>query len=244
MQLFALLATVPFIAAFPAATPISPALDAPGFLDPTTLKFHGDGAGQKRSPCPMLNAAANYEVLPYDGKCITADHIKKLVNKLSLGSLFAALFSKAVAKVAGERKKIDAAHADDCIDLDDLRWHGMEHDLSMSKFDVEIGKQEQHPDDQLPSAELVDKMIEFCRSFARKSGDKSADLPESEFLIDPNMLGAWHGERKRIEVTRGHKPDTGVLVTVQGAGEAGMMITLWQKWQDACKQRPRLSAER
>jgi len=234
MKLFSLLAIIPLAAAVPApegetppAFQLSPALVAEGYLDPTTLKRKGDGTGQSRGPCPMLNTAANYEILPYDGKCIRSEHINALITKLGLNTHLASLLAGAVPKIAGQRKALEPNHPSDCIDLEDLRWHGLEHDLSMSRWDVDLPTQK--PNDQYPDAKLVDKLILHCRNFAKQRGDKGVDqLKNTEFMIDAEMLGAWHHERARLEKERGHRdPDTGLKPTVTGAGEAGMVLTLF-----------------
>jgi len=235
MKLFSLLVIIPLAAAVPApeggdaspAVQLSPALVAEGYLDPTTLQRKGDGTGHSRGPCPMLNTAANYGILPYDGKCIRSEHINALITKLGLNTHLASLLAKVVPKIAGQRKALEPNHASDCIDLEDLRWHGLEHDLSMSRWDVDLPTQK--PNDQYPDGKLVTKLVEYCRKFAKQRGDQGVDqLKNTQFMIDAEMLGAWHHERVRLEKERGHRaPDTGLKTTMTGAGEAGMVLTLF-----------------
>jgi len=233
MKLFSLLVIIPLAAAVPApdgdapTVQLSPALVAESYLNPTTLKRQGDGTGQSRGPCPMLNTAANYDILPYNGRCIRSEHINALITKLGLNTYLAGFLAKVIPKIAAQRKAIEPNHATDCIDLEDLRWHGLEHDLSMSRWDVDLPVQK--PNDQYPDPVLVTKLIDHCRKVAKDRGDKGVDqLKNENFMIDAQMLGSWHHERINLEKEHGHRaPDTGVKPTLTGAGEAGMVLTLF-----------------
>jgi len=206
---------------------LSAALKAPGYLDTATLKFIGDGKGQSRGPCPFLNAAANYGVLPYSGKKIHPEHIQNLIIKMSLGSTLGNFLGKLVPQVAELARKADPNHPTDTINLEDLRWHGLvEHDLSMAHWDVELPTQK--PNDQYVDPALVEKLIKFSRDYAKKDGATDADtLSDEDFKITGPMLGAWHHERIRLEKERGHRtPDTSFKTTMGGAAEATAIVTI------------------
>jgi len=230
MHIFKLVALLPLAAAFPApdgsSVKLTPALEAPGYLDTATLKFIGDGKGEARAPCPFLNACANYGILPYSGKEIHPEHIQKLILKMSMPTATANFLAKAVARAAGNGRKADPNHSLEYMNLDDLRWHDIEHDGSISRWDVDLPTQK--PNDQFADPALVEKLIKFSREYAKKNGQEDADtLSDDDFKITGAMIGAWHHERIRLEAERGHRtPDTSFKTTVTAAGEATMVVNI------------------
>jgi len=199
-------------------------LNSLGPLDTTKLEYLGNGQDQIRGPCPFLNSAANYNLLPYSGKKIHPEHIEKLVDRAGFGSIAAKFLGKAVGFVVKNAKTHVPNHPDDYMNLDDLRWHGIAHDLCMAHWDVDLP--DQKPGDQAADPKLVDKMIQFCRENAKQNGQSGVDdIGDADFMITASMLGAWHHERVRLERERGHRePDTGLKTTFLGAGEALLVL--------------------
>lgn len=99
----------------------------PPFLDPRP--------GDVRSPCPGLNALANHDICPRDGKGYT---IPLLIDCLKKGMNMGADFSLFVG-AAGIRSNPNFLSLE--FDLDQLDHHDMviEHDASLSRADVSTG---------------------------------------------------------------------------------------------------------
>lgn len=87
-----------------------------------------------RSPCPAINALANHNLLPHNGKGITkAMAVEALTKAVHLDSHIATIF--AAGGVAA-----NPDHSAHSFDLDHVDKHGyIEHDVSLSRDDVAFG---------------------------------------------------------------------------------------------------------
>jgi hypothetical protein len=87
-----------------------------------------------RSPCPMLNALANHNILPRSGKGITKElAVNTLSRAINLDSKIGSVFA-AVALTA------NPDHTAHFFDLDQVTKHGLiEHDVSLSRNDATLG---------------------------------------------------------------------------------------------------------
>src|SRR5689334_2633593 len=48
-------------------------------------EYHPAGAGDLRSPCPVLNALANHGIISRDGRNITASQLKDALKHIGVG---------------------------------------------------------------------------------------------------------------------------------------------------------------
>lgn len=97
--------------------------------------FLGARPGDKRSPCPGLNAAANHDICPRDGKGYTIPILTDCLQKsLNMGADFS-LFVGAAG--IGSNPNILSLE----FDLDQLDHHDIviEHDASLSRADASTG---------------------------------------------------------------------------------------------------------
>ncbi|KAK5164251.1 uncharacterized protein LTR77_009945 [Saxophila tyrrhenica] len=109
---------------------------APAPKDDLRFKnFHPPGSGDVRSPCPGLNALANHNFIPHDGKNNT---IPVLLKGLAEGLNMGADFTVAVGG-AGLLSSNDPLSGG--FDLNDLDEHSfpIEHDASLSRQDFYFG---------------------------------------------------------------------------------------------------------
>jgi len=181
---------------------LSPALKDLGRIDlkKPMYKYLGNGKGQSRCGCPWLNVAANYGLLPYDGKNIHFETMRLVAYK---GGFVDKLFSfplgnmgKIVQKIHDDDVKAGKPnpHPLDRIDLWELGIHGpIEHDFSFSRWDVNLPDQD--PNDRAVNPELVEQML------AKYS--KHAD----GCYLDQDGLTQWRQDRREMEKKRNKRPD-------------------------------------
>ncbi|KAJ7481266.1 Chloroperoxidase [Mycena galericulata] len=107
--------------------------------------------GDKRSPCPALNALANHGILPRDGQNIKfADldhHVRDTYNFAPTFPTFTALF---VAQY------LNKDYNTDTCDLAEIGLHnaGIEHDASLLRQDVKF-----EPDQGAPYLPFIDELL-------------------------------------------------------------------------------------
>ncbi|KAJ7190104.1 Chloroperoxidase [Mycena pura] len=107
--------------------------------------------GDKRSPCPALNALANHGILPRDGRNIKfADlnqHVRDTFNFAPTFPTFTALF---VARY------LNKDYNKDTCDLAEIGLHnkGIEHDASLLRQDVKFD-----PDQGAPYLPFIDELL-------------------------------------------------------------------------------------
>ncbi|KAJ4982758.1 chloroperoxidase-like protein [Stagonosporopsis vannaccii] len=103
--------------------------------DPRFKNFKPAGSGDARSPCPGLNALANHNFIPHNGK---GNSIPILLKGLAEGLNMGADFTVAIGG-AGLLSSPDPLGGS--FDLDDLNMHNfpIEHDASMSRQDAALG---------------------------------------------------------------------------------------------------------
>jgi len=213
--------TVSFCAATSAPLVYSAALqNEEGPLDVAPHRRLGNGHDKSRSPCPFLNTAANHGILPYDGKNIRVEVFRRLLNKAGAPSLLTKVLGDQILKVAQLNADKDPNHPTDAIDLADLIPHGLiEHDLSMSRLDVITPQQ----GDNFSTSSLMDRMLKFIFKFETDAGNPAAD-PMSNILTTTG-IGAWHNERRRIEVEeRKHTPDESLKTQFLCSGECFFLL--------------------
>ncbi|KAJ8116394.1 heme-thiolate peroxidase [Boeremia exigua] len=97
--------------------------------------FRPAGFGDVRSPCPGLNALANHNFIPHNGKGNT---IPILIRGLAEGMNMGADFT---AAIGGAGLLASPNPLGGSFDLDDLNMHNfpIEHDASMSRQDAALG---------------------------------------------------------------------------------------------------------
>ncbi|KAF2022318.1 Cloroperoxidase [Aaosphaeria arxii CBS 175.79] len=94
--------------------------------------WHPPAYGDVRSPCPALNALANHNILPHDGKNLTVPiFVKALTEALN--------FSVEVATIVSSAALQTVPQGSTTLNLDDLSKHNIiEHDGSLSRQDFNI----------------------------------------------------------------------------------------------------------
>ncbi|XPS91099.1 hypothetical protein M3J09_000522 [Ascochyta lentis] len=103
--------------------------------DPRFTNFKPAGSGDVRSPCPGLNALANHNFIPHNGKGNTIPVlIKGLAEGLNMGADF-------TVAIGGAGLLASPNPLGGSFDLDDLNMHNfpIEHDASMSRQDAALG---------------------------------------------------------------------------------------------------------
>ncbi|KAJ7282306.1 Chloroperoxidase [Mycena rebaudengoi] len=119
--------------------------------------------GDKRSPCPALNALANHGILPRDGRNIKfADmdhHVRDTFNFAPTFCTFTALFAA---------RYLNKNYNTDTCDLAEIGLHnaGIEHDASLLRRDVRYD-----PDQGAPHLPFIDELL------ASASGKDAAGNP-------------------------------------------------------------------
>ncbi|KAF2131805.1 Cloroperoxidase [Dothidotthia symphoricarpi CBS 119687] len=103
--------------------------------DPRFTNFKPAGSGDVRSPCPGLNALANHNFIPHNGRNNT---IPVLIKGLAEGMNMGADFTVAIG---GAGLLASPNPLGGSFDLDDLNMHNfpIEHDASMSRQDAALG---------------------------------------------------------------------------------------------------------
>lgn len=146
-------------------------------LDIEKYPYMGNGANQSRSPCPFLNTLANHGVIPYDGTMIHFDVIQEAcINSGNNKKIFkfSRDFMKKIAKILHDRdveNKVKDPHPLDRISLSDLNMrepHVVEHDLSITRYDVGNPKNTAGP-----NSELLEELIKMAPMGS--SGKRVAD---------------------------------------------------------------------
>ncbi|KAJ7491870.1 Chloroperoxidase [Mycena galericulata] len=148
-------------------------------------------AGDKRSPCPALNALANHGILPRDGQNIKfADldhHVRDTYNFAPTFPTFTALF---VAQY------LNRDYNTDTCDLAEIGLHnaGIEHDASLLRQDVKFDADQGTPylpfiDELLASASGKDAdgnplltVADLSRYSAKRRAEARATNPD--FVLD------------------------------------------------------------
>jgi len=194
--------------------------DEDGPLDVSKFRYMGDGHHKSRSPCPFLNTAANHDIIQYHGKNINVQVFQRLLKKAGVPSLMTKGLVDAVYMVARLNNVKDSSRPTDAIDLEDLNAHGIiEHDLSISRLDVITPT----PGDNFPTPGLFDRFLNYLKDFDNIS-DKEVKDP-LDIQINVPALGAWHNERRRIEVDeRKHTPDESYKAQFLGSGECFLLL--------------------
>jgi len=191
-----------------------------GPLDVAPYKYIDNGHSQSRSPCPFLNTAANHGILPHDGKNIHLEVFQRLLKKAGAAKQLADALIKQIKGIAESRAGDDPSHPSDAIDLSDLNPHGLiEHDLSMSRWDVLTPT----AGDNFAAPDLMGKLLSFTFNFAKSNGNAAAS-PTSN-MITVTALGAWHNERRRLELAR-HVPDESFKTKFLCAGECFFLLNI------------------
>ncbi|KAF0397559.1 Cloroperoxidase [Gigaspora margarita] len=110
--------------------------------------WQGPGTHDKRSPCPALNALANYGYLPRSGENITKSQLARgLQEGLNASFLLANFLAYGGFNLLGKL-------LDKTINLDDLNQHNKcEHDASLTRKDFYFG------DNHTVNPELVDLLL-------------------------------------------------------------------------------------
>ncbi|KAJ7282305.1 Chloroperoxidase [Mycena rebaudengoi] len=115
--------------------------------------------GDKRSPCPALNALANHGILPRDGRNITfADmdhHVRDTYNFAPTFCTFTALFAANYLNKNYNTARLRPSSTDTC-DLAEIGLHnaGIEHDASLLRQDVRY-----EPDQGAPHLPFIDELL-------------------------------------------------------------------------------------
>jgi len=162
-----------------------------------------------RSPCPAINALANHNILPHNGKAITqAMAVEALTTAFHLDSHIANTFSFAAVGANPDRD----AHS---FDLDHLAKHGyIEHDVSLSRGDTAFGSNSKFDKD------LFDEVI---RGLYARSGD----------MTNWNSADEVRYERVRASRARHAKEGKGWLFGLKEAiasyGETALYLSLLGK---------------
>jgi peroxiredoxin len=110
-------------------------------------EYHPAGAGDLRSPCPVLNALANHGLIARDGRNITADQLKDALKHIGVGIDIRLGLVKAAYAVHNEtshRGLRNSGQVNDSgtpvLNLDQTgRPHAVEHDVSLSREDRALG---------------------------------------------------------------------------------------------------------
>jgi len=119
----------------------------------------------------------------------------------------------------------DSRRPTDAIDLEDLNPHGIiEHDLSISRLDIITSQK----DDNFATPGLFDRMLTFLKDFDNVSDKQVNDVLDIQ--INVPSLGAWHNERRRIEINeRKHTPDESYKAQFLGSGECFLLLNVLGK---------------
>jgi len=188
-----------------------------GPLDVAPYKYVDNGHSKSRSPCPFLNSCANHGILPNDGKNIRLEVFARLLKKAGVADKLASTLVDQIKKIAVTNNGKDSTRPVDAIDLADLIPHGLiEHDLSISRWDVVTPA----AGDNFADGKLMGKLIAFTSKFATDNGNDGKTITLSS-------LGAWHNERKRLELEeRKHTPASDFRTKFLCAGEAFLLLNV------------------
>jgi len=210
---------LPFFAAGASVPQFTAALASDeGPLDVAPYKYISNGHDKSRSPCPFLNTAANHGILPHDGKNIHVDVFARLLKKAGLPKQLADVLLGKIRGIAKDHASKDSSHPDDAIDLAELNPHGLiEHDLSISRWDVVTPK----AGDNFATPDLMGKFLSYTNKFAKDNGNDPASVTQNKITV--TSLGAWHNERRRLELQR-HIPDESFKSKFLCAGECVFLL--------------------
>lgn len=99
-------------------------------------KWHPPVPGRDlRSPCPALNALANHDIIPHDGRNLTVPMLVKAFGEsMNISEDFITFVGNGALKLAPDKG------ASGSFNLQDISIHGgMEHDASLSRKDFATG---------------------------------------------------------------------------------------------------------
>lgn len=185
------------------------------------------GPGDRRSPCPMLNALANHSYLPHSGKDISlAQLIQGLKRGINLAP-DASLIVGIKALQASTTGRWVSFH------LDDLNKHGViEHDGSLSRADLSMGP---HHDNHTFSPEIWATTLSVLRS--PDSPDSDEDLDERISIEKAAKMRGYRieqgpkinpeGFHMSSEDLRFSAIETALYLRVFGEGTGGGARTRW-----------------
>lgn len=144
-----------------------------------------------RSPCPVLNAFANHNILPHSGKGITKEMMRSAFGSVRLSKLLAdGLFNGA---------NIKGMIVDGMLDLDRLTRHNaIEHDGSLSRGDTALGDNHIFNqtifDEYLSHMEGLDMVPISVAGKARIARLQTEKARDPEFTYGPFQQFASNGE--------------------------------------------------
>jgi Peroxidase, family 2 len=111
-------------------------------------------AGERRGPCPALNALANEGALPRSGRVTVDQLVKALHERLGIAPSIGTLLAKAAMARLG--KVVEGGER--VLDLSDLVLHGfIEHDASLTRCDAREG------DAAALSPPLLDQLLSLSK---------------------------------------------------------------------------------
>ncbi|KAI8050203.1 Chloroperoxidase [Syncephalis plumigaleata] len=147
-----------------------------------------NGAGQSRSPCPMLNVLANHGILDYSGKNINEESVRHaLQDMLGLRGIMLKVLMRAPGHLAEIHAENTRQPNNKLFDLEDsLKHNFIEHDVSLTR---------ERRTDAEPKRALranPDKSISAYRNVVRAREAKDGLSPPMNFSLD-NKFKA-HGE--------------------------------------------------
>ncbi|KAF5022725.1 hypothetical protein F66182_5273 [Fusarium sp. NRRL 66182] len=136
-----------------------------------------------RSPCPMLNALANHDYLPRNGRNISLDDlIVALTDAINL--------DPAATTLVGTRALTTGNNV--TFDLDDVRQHGvLEHDGSLSRNDIYFGDNYSFNKTiwGATAAHFTEPTISIqTAATARKARLQAAAAANPEFSLPPDLV--------------------------------------------------------
>ncbi|KAK3402603.1 Peroxidase, family 2-domain-containing protein [Sordaria brevicollis] len=166
------------------------------------------GPGDRRSPCPMLNALANHSYLPHDGKDITLaalmQGLKRGINLSPDASLIVGL------------KALQASTTGSWVSfhLDDLNKHGViEHDGSLSRADLSLPP---HHDNSTFNPEIWATTLSVLGDEERISIEQAAQM--RNYRIQQGPIMNPHGFKMSSEDLRFSAIETALYLRVFGRG--------------------------
>ncbi|KAH7632509.1 Peroxidase, family 2-domain-containing protein [Sordaria sp. MPI-SDFR-AT-0083] len=172
------------------------------------------GPGDRRSPCPMLNALANHGYLPHSGADISLAQLmqglKKGINLSPDASLIVGL------------KALQASSTGSWVTfhLDDLNKHGViEHDGSLSRGNVSMG------DNHTFSPEIWATVLQVIGDDERISIETAAKMRGFRIAEGPKLNP--EGFKMSSEDLRFSAIETALYLRVLGRGTEGGAKTRW-----------------
>ncbi|KAI4264873.1 MAG: hypothetical protein L6R42_000041 [Xanthoria sp. 1 TBL-2021] len=202
---------------------------------PTSLnkgEYQPAAATDLRSPCPIVNAFANYGLIPRNGRNVRAEELDTAIKEIGLSLIirktfvWGAFFECYDKRLSGLKefirsplaylywhfgiRNINQQDSDKtaCLDLDQLSRHGaIEYDVSMTRRDFAQGgdnhsKQEDLVDQLLQSSSSYLTSSDFAKLRRKRLEQQKKDNPE---LCFPSVLH-WvtAGQIAAIQTVFGH----------------------------------------